>query len=67
VQLLVLRASPEWGARGRRLWPAPARLPAQFSVTLDRRWAYDPARDAAALTSAVERRLCEVLSADPAS
>jgi 1-acyl-sn-glycerol-3-phosphate acyltransferase len=67
VQLVVLRASPEWGARGRSLWPAPAQLPAHFSLTLDRRWPYDPARSPEALTAAVADRLREVLTASPAS
>jgi 1-acyl-sn-glycerol-3-phosphate acyltransferase len=62
VQLVILRASPEWGARGRRWWPAPRLLPAWFTITLDQRWPYDPDRTPAQLTAAVEQRLSAALA-----
>jgi 1-acyl-sn-glycerol-3-phosphate acyltransferase len=61
VRLMVIRASPELGARGRPLWPAPALLPCWVEITLDRTWPYEPGRSAAELTQCVERRICEVL------
>jgi 1-acyl-sn-glycerol-3-phosphate acyltransferase len=62
VRLMVLRASPGIGARGRPWWPAPAQLPATIEISLDRTWAYEPGRPAAVLTQSVERRICEVLA-----
>ena len=64
VRLMVIRATPEFGARGRPWWPAPSVLPARFRITLDREWPYEPGRSAAELTQAVEQRVCEVLSKD---
>ena len=64
VRLMVISATPEFGARGRPWWPAPSVLPARFRITLDREWPYEPGRSAAELTQAVEQRVCEVLSKD---
>ena len=65
VRLIVVRASPDLGTRGRPLWPAPAVLPASFTLELDRAWPYEPGRPAEELTRLVERRICEVLGAPP--
>jgi 1-acyl-sn-glycerol-3-phosphate acyltransferase len=62
VRLIVVRVSPEMGARGRPWWPAPAVLPGTFEITLDRLWPYKPGRSAAELTQSIERRICEVLA-----
>ncbi len=66
VRLIVVKASPELGTRGRPLWPAPAVLPGSFTIWLDRAWPYEPGRPAEELTRLVERRICEVLEAPPA-
>jgi 1-acyl-sn-glycerol-3-phosphate acyltransferase len=63
VQLVVVRASPGLGARGRGWWPAPTPLPAWVTLTLDRQWPYDPGRTVAELTAQVEGRIREVLNA----
>jgi len=65
VRLMVVRASPGLGARGRPWWPAPAVLPGSLRISLDRTWPYEPGRSAAELTLTVERRICEVLGAPP--
>ncbi len=62
VSLMIIRASPELGVRGRPLWPAPAVLPCWVEITLDRTWDYEPGRSAKELTRIVELRICEVLS-----
>jgi 1-acyl-sn-glycerol-3-phosphate acyltransferase len=62
VTLMIVRTSPELGARGRPLWPAPAVLPCWVEITLDRTWAHEAGRSAAELTHCVEQRICEVLA-----
>lgn len=62
VRLMVVRSSPELGARGRPLWPAPTVLPCWVEVTLDRAWEFERGRSAAELTQCVEQRICEVLA-----
>ena len=61
VRLMIIRATPGFGARGRPWWRAPSVLPCEMSVSLDRVWPYEPGRSAAQLTQPVERRICEVL------
>jgi 1-acyl-sn-glycerol-3-phosphate acyltransferase len=61
VRLMIIRATPGFGARGRPWWRAPSVLPCEMSVSLDRVWPYEPGRSAAQLTQSVERRICEVL------
>jgi len=65
VRLLVVRASPGLGTRGRPWWPAPEELPGRIEVTLDRTWPYVPGRSAPELTRAVGERICEVLGPAP--
>ena len=65
VQLIIMRAPPEFGAGGRPLWPAPAVLPGWVEITLDRAWACEPGRSAAELTHRVQARICEVLGSNP--
>lgn len=61
VTLIIVRSSPELGARGRPWWPAPSVLPGRLDISLDRTWSYEPGRSARELTRSVERRICEVL------
>lgn len=61
VQLVVIRAAPDLGRKGRPWWQPPACLPAPIAFTLDRRWDYDPARSARAFTAEVEQHLLAVL------
>jgi 1-acyl-sn-glycerol-3-phosphate acyltransferase len=62
VRLMIVRASPELGVRGRPWWPAPSVLPGSFEISLDRLWPYVPGRPAAELTQSIEQRICEVLA-----
>ncbi len=64
VRLVVVRASPDLGTRGRRFWPAPSVLPGAMELSFDRVWPYEPGRSAAELTLEVERRIFEVLGKD---
>ena len=61
VRLMIIRASPGLGTRGRPWWRAPTVLPGRLQVSLDKAWPYKPGRSAAELTQLVERRICEVL------
>lgn len=59
VQLITLRATPEFTTRGRSWWKVPKIMPARFEVVLDRRWDFDESRSAADLAAAVEQRVAE--------
>jgi 1-acyl-sn-glycerol-3-phosphate acyltransferase len=61
VRLLVIRATPGLGEKGRPWWPAPAILPGRVRITLDQSWPYEPGRPAEQLTRAVESRVCCVI------
>jgi 1-acyl-sn-glycerol-3-phosphate acyltransferase len=61
VRLIIIKASPGLGSRGRPLWPAPEVLPGQVRISFDQTWPYEPGRSAEKLTQAVERRIYEVL------
>jgi 1-acyl-sn-glycerol-3-phosphate acyltransferase len=61
VRLIIVRASPELGTKGRPFWPAPAVLPGWIELTLDRSWEHVPGRSASELTRDIESRICEVL------
>ena len=61
VQLIAIRAAADLVPRGRPWWRLPAVLPVWMEISLDRRWAYDPARSARELTDEVEQHLQSVL------
>jgi 1-acyl-sn-glycerol-3-phosphate acyltransferase len=61
VQLVIIRSTPGLVARGRPWWKYPKELPSFVSVTLDRRWEYDPGRHASELTDQLQKRILEVL------
>jgi 1-acyl-sn-glycerol-3-phosphate acyltransferase len=63
VQLIAIRAAADLVPRGRPWWRLPAVLPVWMEISLDRRWAYDPARSARELTDEVEQHLQSVLRA----
>ncbi len=61
VQLLVIRAPGDLVPRRRPWWKAPDVAPSTVTVSLDRRWPYDPARSPHALTDAVAAHLVDRL------
>ena len=61
VQLLIIRAPSDLVPRRRPWWKAPDRAPSTVTVSLDRRWPYDPARSPQALTDAVAAHLVDRL------
>jgi hypothetical protein len=65
VQLIAIRAAADLVPRGRPWWRLPAVLPVWMEISLDRRWAYDPARSARELTDEVEQHLQSVLRTNP--
>lgn len=65
VQLITIRASSDLVPRGRPWWRLPSVLPVWMDISLDRRWACDPARSARELTEDVEQHLRSVLRANP--
>lgn len=65
IQLVIIRATPGVGARGKPWWPPPVVLPGRCQIVLDQTWPHEPGRSAAQLTREVERRICDVLSAAP--
>ena len=65
VQLISIRASSDMVPRDRAWWLPPSALPVWMTISLDRRWDYDPARSAQELTDEVERHLQAVLRTNP--
>ena len=65
VQLISIRASSDMVPRDRAQWLPPSTLPVWMTISLDRRWDYDPARSARELTDEVEQHLRTVLHANP--
>lgn len=61
VQLIIVRATPEFTARGRPWWKLPTQIPARFEISLDHCWEYSAGRPASALVREVEQRVAEVL------
>jgi len=61
VELIVVRASPGLGRKGRPWWRLPAVVPASITVTQDRRWEWDGQRSSAELLAELEGRLKAVL------
>jgi hypothetical protein len=61
VELIVVRASPGLGRKGRPWWRLPDVIPASITVTQDRRWEWDGRRSSAELLVELEGRLKAVL------
>lgn len=62
VQLVLVRASPELGSRGRAWWRPPSQLPGWIIITLDCRWEWDAGRSSTELLTQIEGRMASILS-----
>lgn len=61
VELIVVRASPGLGRKGRPWWRLPTVIPGSITVTQDLRWEWDGRRSSAELLVELEGRLKALL------